>query len=322
MVRLIRLTRPEVIITWLPGIFVGENHGDHQAAGVIATEAFDLAGDVTAFPEQLADLTTRLEPFLEGLRPWQPKKIYYFSDASDDERFAGRGPAYSITEVSPSRHLPYWRLGLVQARYYRSQFKSLTDLVEAGNEQELTRIFAQEKRFWSDPLAFIFGKSLVNANITGDVFEGIAPGPIPFSRASGYRLEPHEGVSLELAGPWSFYQEFRRAHDLTALPQAATPEIGIEEGKSLQIPLRIHNYGTEAREVNLSTSLPEGWTVESGAARYTIPAGDFVSVQLAVTPLAKTSDELHEINCKIEVAGQAAGIVKLRVKLRPHALPQ
>jgi len=44
LVRIVRLTRPEVIITWLPGIFIGENHGDHQAAGVLATEAFDSAG--------------------------------------------------------------------------------------------------------------------------------------------------------------------------------------------------------------------------------------------------------------------------------------
>src|SRR5246500_5617793 len=48
MVELIRLTRPEVIITSLPGVFIGENHGDHQATGVIATEAFDLAGSETA----------------------------------------------------------------------------------------------------------------------------------------------------------------------------------------------------------------------------------------------------------------------------------
>ena len=30
----------------------GENHADHQAAGVIATEAFDLAGDPTAFADR------------------------------------------------------------------------------------------------------------------------------------------------------------------------------------------------------------------------------------------------------------------------------
>jgi hypothetical protein len=27
LVRMVRLTRPEVIISWMPGIFVGENHG-------------------------------------------------------------------------------------------------------------------------------------------------------------------------------------------------------------------------------------------------------------------------------------------------------
>src|SRR5258708_5335839 len=38
LVRIVRLTRPEVIISWLPGIFIGENPGDHQASGVLATE--------------------------------------------------------------------------------------------------------------------------------------------------------------------------------------------------------------------------------------------------------------------------------------------
>src|SRR5215468_7868248 len=54
MVRLVRLTRPEVILTFLPGTFIGENHGDHQASGVVSTEAFDLAGDPTVFPAQVA----------------------------------------------------------------------------------------------------------------------------------------------------------------------------------------------------------------------------------------------------------------------------
>src|ERR1700737_133588 len=34
VVRLVRLTRPEVILTWLPNYVVGENHEDHQGAGV------------------------------------------------------------------------------------------------------------------------------------------------------------------------------------------------------------------------------------------------------------------------------------------------
>src|SRR5207253_2033916 len=54
MVRLVRLTRPEVILTFLPGTFIGEDHGDHQASGVLSTEAFDLAGNPAVFPEQVA----------------------------------------------------------------------------------------------------------------------------------------------------------------------------------------------------------------------------------------------------------------------------
>ena len=49
-VRIVRLTRPEVILTWLPLQVAGENHGDHQAASVVATEAFDAAGDAVAIP--------------------------------------------------------------------------------------------------------------------------------------------------------------------------------------------------------------------------------------------------------------------------------
>src|SRR5438105_552902 len=35
VVRMVRLTRPEIILTWLTEIFIGENHGDHQASGVV-----------------------------------------------------------------------------------------------------------------------------------------------------------------------------------------------------------------------------------------------------------------------------------------------
>src|SRR5258708_7752878 len=69
LVRFVRLTRPEVILTFLPGTFIGEDHGDHQASGVLATEAFDLAGDPVAFPEQLSGPMRRLEPYLENLQP-------------------------------------------------------------------------------------------------------------------------------------------------------------------------------------------------------------------------------------------------------------
>jgi LmbE family N-acetylglucosaminyl deacetylase len=107
--RLVRLTRPEVILTWLPDSVAGENHGDHQAAGVIATEAFDMAGDPTVFPEQLAAPRERnnIGNLTEGLHPWQTKKIYYFSDAADTGFQSGKGPHYSTENDSPSKKTPY-----------------------------------------------------------------------------------------------------------------------------------------------------------------------------------------------------------------------
>src|SRR5580704_11704268 len=111
-VRLIRHTRPEVILTWLPEYVAGENHGDHQAAGVIATEAFDLAGDPTAFPEQVSPPRDRnnIGNLTEGLQPWQAKKIYYFSDASHTEFQEGKGPQYSTEGDSAARKMPYYRM--------------------------------------------------------------------------------------------------------------------------------------------------------------------------------------------------------------------
>jgi LmbE family N-acetylglucosaminyl deacetylase len=54
VVRLVRITQPDVILTWLPDAVVGENHDDHQASSVLAVEAFDAAGDPTIFPEQVS----------------------------------------------------------------------------------------------------------------------------------------------------------------------------------------------------------------------------------------------------------------------------
>ena len=64
-VRLIRMIRPDVIITLPPTGNAGGQH--HMASAVITREAYKLAGDPTKYPEQIK----------EGLRPWQPQKLYH-----------------------------------------------------------------------------------------------------------------------------------------------------------------------------------------------------------------------------------------------------
>jgi LmbE family N-acetylglucosaminyl deacetylase len=65
-VRVIREFRPDVVITRFSPV-PGGTHGHHTASTVLAIEAFKVAGDPNAFPEQLR----------EGLTPWQPKRILW-----------------------------------------------------------------------------------------------------------------------------------------------------------------------------------------------------------------------------------------------------
>src|SRR5262249_18341951 len=65
IVRVIREFRPDVIITrFAPS--PAPTHGHHTASAVLAVEAFRLAADPTAFPEQLGEL-----------KPWQARRIVH-----------------------------------------------------------------------------------------------------------------------------------------------------------------------------------------------------------------------------------------------------
>jgi LmbE family N-acetylglucosaminyl deacetylase len=312
VVRMVRLTRPEVIITWLPGFFIGENHGDHQASGVLATEAFDIAGDPAIFPAQLAAAVKVNELSLEGLQPWQTKKIYYFSDAQDGP-FKDRGPTYTTTDISPTHNLPYWELAMDAFSFHMTQYR---DYIEGLKKKTP----AQQKSEWGDPVELIFGKSLVGGRETGDLFEGVTPTPIPFVRATPSGEVPAR-QSLELAGPWAFYDVFRHEHGLTRLPKAAVPEIAIAHGQTLQIPLVVRNTSNSPQTITLAVTAPQAWTVEEYTSSFSLAAGESSPVLVEVaTPASETST--GQVKCRAEGNHQTIGEVELHVKLRSGGLPQ
>ena len=65
MVRIIRTFRPLVVYSRFTGT-PADGHGHHQMAGYLTPQAFRAAADPAQFPEQL----------MQGLRPWQAKKLY------------------------------------------------------------------------------------------------------------------------------------------------------------------------------------------------------------------------------------------------------
>ena len=66
VVRVIRTFRPDIIITRFPPTREA-GHGHHEASAILAEEAFKLAGDPKAFPEQLT----------QGLEVWQPRRLFF-----------------------------------------------------------------------------------------------------------------------------------------------------------------------------------------------------------------------------------------------------
>jgi len=65
VVRIIRMSRPWILLSRFQGN-QRDGHGNHQTAGLITQLAFQAAGDPNVYPEQIK----------EGLRPWQPFKVY------------------------------------------------------------------------------------------------------------------------------------------------------------------------------------------------------------------------------------------------------
>jgi len=326
LVRLVRLTRPEVILTFLPGTFIGEDHGDHQASGVLATEAFDLAGDPAVFPEQVAGPTKRLEPFLENLRAWQAKKIYYFPDAEREDIFRGQGPEYSVKDISKSSKQPYWRMALDSFRSHQTQAKSFLDTLSQMDEAQIEKM-ATSDGGWTDAQHFVLGKSLVGGSGSGDIFEGITPGAIPFTRPELLPEPSRPDLSVELDGPWSYYAEFRRAHGLTHLPHPEPPEIALQAPGTLVIPLWLRNRTAKTQEITLTAALPAGWAMQSGTGKFSVAAKQAAAARLEVNlpALAENAPkklEAQEITVHAESNGQSLGDVKLRVELRKRALPQ
>ena len=314
-VRFIRLTRPEVVITMLPATVVGENHEDHQAAGVIATEAFDLAGDPTWFPEQIAAPEDHMwyGNLMEGLRAWQPKKLYYYTDASHLDFVKGKGPEYSMTAMSPSRHVSYARLAATELSFHRTQY----------GDDPAKALATNNLKDYEQPLPFVLAKSLVGGAVTGDIMDGVRSGAIAFAPVRGYRPpENTAGLSMELGQGWAFYRRFYPAHNLDVMPGLLAPELGVGSGEHFPVLLLLRNATDKAVTFRLRTQLPPGWAVDSTSAEHShpwpmsaftaAPHDDFpVRVRLVAPRLEKS--QWQTISWTADADGKQIGPVTLRV---------
>lgn len=106
VVWVVRTFRPHVIVSVFSGT-PADGHGQHQAAGIVARDAFEAAGDPTRFPDQLA----------EGAVAWQPSKLY---------QSAWRSPEEADLEISTGTYDPllgrsWYQLAMESRSRHRSQ---------------------------------------------------------------------------------------------------------------------------------------------------------------------------------------------------------
>jgi hypothetical protein len=123
---------------------------------------------------------------MEGLRSWQPKKLYYYTDATHFDFMKGKGPEYSMTEISPSQRVSYARLAAKELSLHRTQYGDVPAKALATNNL----------KDFEQPLPFVLAKSLVRGSVTGDIMEGVASGGIPFAPVRGYRPDNSPTLSI------------------------------------------------------------------------------------------------------------------------------
>jgi LmbE family N-acetylglucosaminyl deacetylase len=313
LVRIVRLTRPSVILTFLPDFTTGENHGDHQAAGVIATEAFDLAGDPNAFPEQISPVSNpdANMNLTDGLRPWQPEKIYYFDNPAHDI-FAGRGPQYLSSEISPSRHVTYKLLSAKELAYNRTQGGARAE--QAIENHSLDSLEDANLEMAVAPVKFILGKSLVSSGMTDDVFAGIEPGGVPFHRVSLSPEPQNTRPALLIGDPWNFYHNFWHAHGLDHLADIVPLEVSVKVADKLIIPLIIENPLDRSLDVNLSVQSPAGWEVQPVDAISVAPHTRYFLRIRAAAPRIKL-DGWQNFTVAAKSSGDDLGTVRVQAEL-------
>jgi LmbE family N-acetylglucosaminyl deacetylase len=145
-VRLIRMTRPDVVLGMNPTGTAGGLH--HQTSALLSREAFNAAGDPARYPEQLR----------EGLVPWQPRKYYYPTGGPGG---GGRGQsvppgagalplgalksaAFDVSDFDPLLGRTYVELGTEERGMHKSQ--AMAQLLALPSGSSVQRYLLMDSR--------------------------------------------------------------------------------------------------------------------------------------------------------------------------------
>ena len=235
LVRLVRTLRPEVIVTMNPAPVPGQ-HGNHQAAGVFAIEAFDLAADPTWFPEQITQ---------EGLHPWQARKVYLTGSVGD----APPTVTVRVDQPLPDGRTPAAVAGAALSHHRSQGFGSLANAPWLRRAQGFTLVKS----------VLPFPKSETN------FFQGLpVAGDLPprvLGPGDGFT---NRGIAIEFAARPALegYQSWIHAERIEHVAANLVTDLPVVAGEINDIFLYLYNPTPVGLDRNVRFEPPAGWKTD------------------------------------------------------------
>lgn len=245
IVRLVRATRPEVIVTMDPAPIPG-NHGHHQYAARLATEAFYLAADPGAFREQVTS---------EGLRAWRTASIFR-QGANADATPTGRD--CDISPLEPSDNV----FAVWDGRWSATHDKRWSQV-----EVEAQREYASQG--WA-----VFGDAPSNpADIPCDIYT-LIDSRVPLAEDTDRSTAMLEGAAVEPESGLPLGTELYLRSD----------EFYVVGGESFEVTAHVRSGEDELGSSSVSLSVPPRWQVEGPGDLGMVDPHESTGVTFMVTP--------------------------------------
>lgn len=288
LVRLVRALRPEVIVTMNPAPSPGQ-HGHHQAAGILATEAFEAAADPRRFPDQLS---------VEGLTVWQPRKLYYRG-----------GTGITLASIETTIALPDGRTPADVAAEALSHHRSQA----FGN--------FRDSPWLRRPQTFTLVKSVIPfVKEEDDLWRGLPlkdraapPSPmIPVSANGGALVldfTPRPAVAR--------YREWVARQNIGHVAGEFPADIPVVAGDTNLVRFQLRNESPRALAGSIVLRVPEGWKVQPARLSYELNPEATWQYLAQVHPPANAIADV-EITAVIEPeAGASLPVLQAKAILHP-----
>ena len=235
LVRLVRTLRPEVIVTMNPAPVPGQ-HGNHQAAGVFAIEAFDLAADPTWFPEQITQ---------EGLHPWQARKVYLNGSVGD----APPTLTVKVDQPLPDGRTPATAAGVALSHHRSQGFGSFANAPWLRRAQAFTLVKS----------VLPFPTSETN------FFQGLpVAGDLPARLLGPGDGFTNRGVAIEFAARPALegYQSWIHAEQIEHVAANLVTDLPVVAGEANDVYLYLYNPTSVGVNRNVRFDPPAGWKAD------------------------------------------------------------